>query len=137
MREVVIVATAGILIGYSSGVSDEFGMSELLANPNRRIRPHAPVSVPYRLSLRPIASRRWSDIHRRRWRIIVTRVCDRGSDYGPCGEAAYNTGRDIAAACLRWRHRSTGAGKQRPCRHQDKWPFHFAPRSLEIIRGAA
>ena len=61
-------------------------MSELLANPNRRMRPHAPVSVPYRPSLRPIAIRRWTEIHRRR-RIIVTRACDGGSDYGPCGEA--------------------------------------------------
>ena len=59
-------------------------LGELFANPDGRISPHAPISIPYRFSAGPIAiGRRGHHVYRRR--CVVAWAGDRRSDNSPCG----------------------------------------------------
>ena len=80
--------------------------AELFANSDGGIGPNAPVPIPHRLSARPVAVRRRRHVHRRR--AVVTRGSGRSSDDGPCGKTAYESSRNIAAACADWRGCGTG-----------------------------
>ena len=79
----------------------------LLAHSDSRIRPNAPVSIPHRLSARPVAIRRWRHIDRRR--TIVTRGCNRSPNDRSGSKTAYQAGRNISAARLGWNGGSTRA----------------------------
>lgn len=75
-------------LGFAIGTADQCARRDgLLANLNAWIHPHTPIGVPHRLSARPIARRRWRDIHERWWRIVArTSGCD--ADNGPGCKAA-------------------------------------------------
>jgi hypothetical protein len=94
----------------------------LLADSDAGISPHASIAIPYRLSARPITVRRWSDVYGR-W-IVVAWAGGCGSDNGPCGEAAYDPGRHIPAACTHWLDPGSGKGQQES--YDDKL-LHFWP----------
>jgi hypothetical protein len=96
----------------------------LLANSDAGISPQASIAIPHRLSARPITWRGWSYVHGRRW-IVVARARDCGSDNGSCGEAAYNAGRHIPAACTHWGDPGSAKGQQES--HDEKLLHFGAP----------
>jgi hypothetical protein len=110
-------------------LASEFSLGELFANSDGRIRPHAPVSIPHRLSARPIAIGLRRHIHRRR--SIVTRGGNRSADDSPRGEATNEPSRNVSAACTHWRSRSTGE-RQRHRRWQKQKSCHVLTRDPNI-----
>jgi hypothetical protein len=86
----------------------------LLAHPDGRIRPHAAVSIPHRLSARPIAI--WRRRHIDWRRTIVTRGGNRSPNDRSGSETAYQSSGNISAARLDW---NGGSQCQRNCRWQE------------------
>jgi hypothetical protein len=94
-------------------VGGKFSASKiLLANSDAGIGPNASIAVPYRPTARPITVRRRCWFYVYGWRCIVAWAGDCGSDNGSCGEAAYDSGRHIPAACTHWRDPGSGEGQQ-------------------------
>jgi hypothetical protein len=97
----------------------------LLAHPDGRVHPHAAVSIPHRLSARPIAGRPRRDIDGR-WRRVIARGGGCGPDNRSNGKSTYEPGAQVSAACTHWCH--CGAGKHQRCHHRRKQKrFHLDP----------
>ena len=103
----------------------------LLAHSDSRVHPRAAVWVPHRLSLRPIAVWRGRHIHRRR--TIVTWGCNRSPNDRSGSETAYQSGRNISAACLDW-NGGSASQSQHNCRWQEQKTFHLVTRAPRVSR---
>ncbi len=103
----------------------------LLAHSDSRVHPRAAVWVPHRLPLRPIAVWRRRHIHWRR--TIVTRGGNRSPNDRSGGETAYQSGRNISAACLDW-NGGSASQSQHNCRWQEQKSIHLVTRGPEYPR---